>query len=252
MSTPSAGPEGAPGAERPPRKRGWIRYLPIAVLGAALAAALALGVTDYLSLEALQAQREGLQSFVRDNPVLSVAIYVAAYALVVALSLPGGLVMTLAGGFLFGTWLGGGAAVTGATLGAVVIFTAARTAFRDVLRGRAGPAVSRMAEGVRTDAFSYLLTLRLLPVFPFWLVNLAAGFVDVSLRTFMLTTFLGIIPGTLVYAGLGAGLGSAFEEGRKLNLGIIFEPQILLPLVGLAVLSLAPVAWKRFRAKAPA
>lgn len=234
-------------SEAKSRKAGWARFLPLVLVAVGLAAALALGVTDYLSLEQLRDRRDALQAYVADHPALSVGLYVLAYFLVVAFSLPGGLVMTLAGGFLFGTLAGGAAAVTGASLGAVAIFVAARSAFGDVLRARAGPAVGRIAEGVRKHAFSYLLTLRLLPVFPFWLVNLAAGFVEIPLRTYLLSTVLGIIPGTFIYAGLGAGLGSVFEGGRELNLGLIFEPQILVPLLALAALSLAPVVWSRVR-----
>lgn len=234
----------APGAKR---RRGWTRFLPLAAVALGLGLALAFGVTDYLSLEALQDRREALQAYVADHPVLSLGLYILAYFLVVAFSLPGGLVMTLTGGFLFGTWLGGGAAVIGATAGAAALFVAARTAFGDVLRTRAGPTVGRIAEGVRTDAFSYLLTLRLLPIVPFAVLNLAAGFVDIPLRTYVLSTFLGILPGTLIYAGLGAGLGSVFEGGRKLDAGLIFEPQILIPLAALAALSLVPVIWKRVR-----
>lgn len=224
-----------------------MRFLPLALIAAGLALALALGVGDYLSLEGLQARREALQAYVAEHPFLSVGLYVLAYFLVVAFSLPGGLVMTLTGGFLFGTWLGGGAAVIGATAGAAALFIAARTAFGDVLRTRAGPTVGRIAEGVRKDAFSYLLTLRFLPIVPFAVLNLAAGFVDIPLRTYVLSTFLGIVPGTLIYAGLGAGLGSVFEGGRELNAGIIFEPRILLPLLALAALSLVPAVWKRVR-----
>jgi uncharacterized membrane protein YdjX (TVP38/TMEM64 family) len=229
-----------------------MRYLPLALVAAGLGAAVLLGVTDYLSLSELQARRDALQAYVAEHPVLSLGLYALAYFLVVAFSLPGGTVMTLTGGFLFGTWIGGSAAIISATLGAVVLFLAARSAFGDALRGRAGSAVGRVAEGVRRNAFSYLLTLRLLPVFPFWLVNLAAGFVDVPLRTFAVTTFIGIIPGTFIYAGLGAGLGSVFERGQALNLGLIFEPQILLPLIGLAVLALLPVVWNRVRARSTA
>jgi uncharacterized membrane protein YdjX (TVP38/TMEM64 family) len=229
-----------------------MRYLPLALVAAGLGAAFLLGVTDYLSLSELQARQDALQAYVAEHPVLSLGLYALAYFLVVAFSLPGGTVMTLTGGFLFGTWIGGSAAIISATLGAVVLFLAARSAFGDALRGRAGSAVGRVAEGVRRNAFSYLLTLRLLPVFPFWLVNLAAGFVDVPLRTFAVTTFMGIIPGTFIYAGLGAGLGSVFERGQALNLGLIFEPQILLPLIGLAVLALLPVVWNRVRARSTA
>ena len=102
---------------------------------------------------------------------------------------------------------------------------------------------------MRENAFSYLLSLRLLPILPFWLVNLASGFVDIPLRTYASATFLGIIPGTFIYAGVGAGLGAVFEGREKLDLGVIFKPDILLPLLALALLSLAPTIWKRVRGR---
>jgi uncharacterized membrane protein YdjX (TVP38/TMEM64 family) len=130
-----------------------------------------------------------------------------------------------------------------------VVFLAARAAAGDFLRRKAGPAVAKIEQGVRENAFSYILSLRLLPVLPFWLVNLASGFVDIPLRTYALATFLGIIPGTFIYAGVGAGLGSVFEGREQLDLGVIFRPAILLPLIGLALLSLAPMALRRLRRK---
>ena len=165
----------------------------------------------------------------------------------VAFSIPGALIMTLSGGFLFGAFAGTAATVVGATAGSVAVFLAARTAFGDVLRRRAGPAVARIAEGLRRDAFSYLLLLRLLPVFPFWLVNIAVGVVNIPLRTYVLGTVLGVIPGTFIYSALGAGLGTVFDRAEAPNLSVVFEPQILLPLVALALLSLAPIVWRRLR-----
>lgn len=223
------------------------RFAPLALIAAGLAAAFALGLTDYLSFAQLQARREALQAFVAKHRLASVMLFVAVYAAATALSVPGALILTLAGGFLFGTLAGGAAAVVGATLGAILVFLAARSAFGGVLRARAGSAVARVEAGVRENAFSYLLSLRLLPIFPFWLVNLASGFVDIPLRTYALATLLGIIPGTFIYASVGAGLGSVFEGGRELDLGVIFEPRVLLPLVALALLSLAPIAWRRLR-----
>ncbi len=164
-----------------------------------------------------------------------------------AFSLPGGLVATLTGGFLFGTWLGGAATVIGATVGASILFLAAKTAFADLLRDKAGPAIARMEEGFRQNAFSYLLFLRLVPVFPFWLVNLAPAFLGVTLRTFIGATFLGIIPGTFVFASLGNGLGAIFDAGGTPDLHLLRQPQIVGPLIALAVLSLLPVFIRRFR-----
>ena len=223
------------------------RFAPLAVVAAGLAAAVALGWTDYLSLDQLRERREDLLAWVEARPLLSVAAFAGLYCLVVAFSIPGALIMTLAGGFLFGALLGTAATVVGATAGAIVIFLAARSAFGDVLRRRAGPAVARFEQGVREHAFSYVLTLRLLPIVPFWLVNIGLALVDVPLRTFALATLLGVIPGTFVYSALGAGLGTVFDRNEAPDLSVVFEPRILLPLIGLALLSLLPVIFRRFR-----
>jgi uncharacterized membrane protein YdjX (TVP38/TMEM64 family) len=225
------------------------RFAPLALLALGLILFFALGGARYLAFDKLGEQRAALQAFVAENRVLAVLIFVGLYAAVTALSIPGATVLTLAGGFLLGVWLGGAATVTGATIGAVVVFLAARAAAGDFLRRKAGPAVAKIEQGVRENAFSYILSLRLLPVLPFWLVNLASGFVDIPLRTYALATFLGIIPGTFIYAGVGAGLGSVFEGREQLDLGVIFRPAILLPLIGLALLSLAPMALRRLRRK---
>ncbi len=226
----------------------WIkRFGPLIVIALAVAAVIASGLADHLSLAELKERRDQLQGFVALYPALSLGLYILIYIAVVGLSLPGALVMTLSGGFLFGPWLGAAAAASGASMGAAVIFLVCRSAVGDSLRGKAGSTISKIEEGVRRDAFSYILTLRLIPVMPFWLVNLAAGFVDIPLRTFLSATVMGILPGSLVYAGLGSGLGEVFASGQEPNLRVIFEPHVLLPLVGLGLLSLLPVVLRRFR-----
>jgi len=139
--------------------------------------------------------------------------------------------------------------VVGATAGAVLLFLIARTALGEPLRARAGPWLSKMADGFRADAFNYLLVLRLVPIFPFWLVNLVPALLGVPLSTFALATAIGIVPGSLVYASVGAGLGVVLERGEEPDLGLLFEPAVLLPLLGLAALALLPVAWRRLRAR---
>ena len=231
----------------------WLkRFGPIVLVLVLIGLALVSGVTEHLTLAELKLRRDELQALVHQYPLLSLGAYILVYVAVVSLSLPGALIMTLSGGFLFGPWLGGLAAATGASLGAAVIFLICRTAVGDALRGKAGSTIARIEEGVRRDAFSYLLTLRLIPVMPFWLVNLAAGFVAIPLRTFLIATVLGILPGSLVYAGLGSGLGHVFASGEEPNLRVIFEPQVLLPLIGLSLLSLLPIVLRRFRKSEPA
>ena len=169
------------------------------------------------------------------------------YAAVVALSVPGGAILTIAGGFLFGIVPGALYVLVGATAGATIVFLIARTALGDALRARAGPRIRRMEEGFRRDALSYLLVLRLIPLFPFWLVNIVPAFLGVPLSTYVLGTFVGIIPGSLVFASVGNGLGAVFDAGGTPDLGVIFEPAVLLPIVGLAVLALLPVAYRKLR-----
>jgi uncharacterized membrane protein YdjX (TVP38/TMEM64 family) len=216
------------------------RFGLLIVLVVAVAIAVALGATDRISLGELKAQRQALVAFVDAYWWASAAVYLALYITVVALSLPLALVMTLTGGFLFGPVVGGLMAVTGATLGSTIAFLACRTAFGDIVARRAGPTVTKLAEGFRRDAFSYLFTLRILPIAPLLLINIAAGLAEVPVATFMTASFIGMAPGSFVYAFLGAGLGEVFERGDEPNLSIVMEPQILLPLLGLAALALAP------------
>ena len=229
----------------------WRRWLPLAILVALAGGVYASGLHHELSLSGLQQRRATLQAFVASRPLLAPLAFILAYAAATALSLPGAIFLTLAGGFLFGTWLGCLWSVIGATAGAVVVFAIARTALGSMLRQRAGPWLERLESGFRRDAFSYLLALRLVPLVPFWLVNLVPALLDVSLGTFALATFLGIIPGALIFAGVGSGLGAVLDRGDQPELGIVLQPEILLPLVGLAVLALLPVLYRRWRQSGP-
>ena len=227
----------------------WRRLWPLLLLLAGLGLFFALGLDRYLSFRALSDHRDWLMAQVRDVPVLAALTYAGVYAGVAAFSIPGGAVLTILGGFLFGIWLGTAYAVAGATLGSVAVFLAARTALADVLRAKAGGAVQRMRQGFQENALSYLLFLRLIPVFPFWLVNLVPALVGVRLGTYVVGTFAGIIPGTLVYASVGNGLDALVTSGGTPSLGIIFKPEILGPIVGLGVLSLLPVGYKKWKAR---
>ncbi|MCO6418162.1 VTT domain-containing protein [Siccirubricoccus sp. KC 17139] len=233
-----------------PSSAAWTRAWPLLVLLAALALAYALGLHRYLSFDALAARRAALLGFVAAAPLLAALAYIGLYVVVVALSLPGAVVLTLAGGFLFGPVLGAAAAVAGATIGACLLFLAARYALAEILARKAGPLLGRVREGLARDGFWYLLSLRLIPVVPFWLANLAPALAGMPFAPFAAATFLGIIPGTLVFAGIGAGLGQVFEAGGRPDLAVIFSPGILLPLLGLAALSLLGVWWRRRRGAA--
>jgi LPXTG-motif cell wall-anchored protein len=226
---------------RSPLARFWPLLLIIALVGLAWAT----GATRFLSFEALAEHRAALTAWVAERPLLAAGAYVAAYVVVVAASLPGGAVMTLAGGFLFGPFLGTALAVTGATIGACALFLAARSALAPLLAGRAAGLLDRVRPGLERDGFFYLLTLRLIPVVPFWLANLAPALVGMPFGAYAAATALGIIPGTAVFSGIGAGLGEIFAQGGTPDLSVIFSPSILLPLLGLAGLSLLGAWWRK-------
>lgn len=247
-ANPEHSPHDAPRPNRSGMTRRLSRLWPLLLVLLALGLAYGLGLQRYLSFAYLGEQRQSLQALVASRPAAAAAGYLLLYALSVALSLPGATVLTIAGGLLFGTLAGGAIAVLGATLGAVLLFLAARHAVGDWLAARAGPMMDRIRPGLEQDGFSYLLALRLLPLFPFWLVNLAPALVRMRLGTFALATLIGIIPGTLVFASVGAGIGSVLDEGRQPDLSIILRPAVLLPLIGLALLALLPVAWRRWKA----
>jgi uncharacterized membrane protein YdjX (TVP38/TMEM64 family) len=224
------------------------RLLPLGLLVAAWIAFMLAGGYRYLTFSALAQNRDWLCGLVQQWGILSAFVYIVVYATLVALSVPGAVILTIAGGFLFGTWVGGLCAVIGATLGATAIFLAARGGLGGLAR-RAGRFVGKLEAGFRADAFNYLLVLRLVPIFPFWLINLVPALVGVRLLTYVLATFLGILPGTFVFASLGNGLGSLVEEP---DLAIIFKPSLFVPIVGLALLALVPVGYKHWRGKKPA
>ncbi len=226
------------------------RFIPLALLLAAVIAVFASGVTRYLNLEALQANEAALRDFIDANLVLALLTFVGVYALATALSVPGAVILTLAGGYLFGTWIGGAATVVGATIGAILVFYAVRTSLGEALRERAeasGGTLKKVIDGVRQGAFGYILTLRLIPLAPFWLVNVAAALAHAPLRAYALATFLGIMPGTFIYSGIGAGIGALVARGETPDLGVIFEPRVLLPLVALGLLSLGTTLYQRRR-----
>lgn len=238
------------GAQAP--KKGGKRFIPVLVVVLGVVAFVTTGAHEYLSFEALSRHRADLLAYAADHAVLSVVVFMVAYVVVIALSLPGGVWLTLAGGFIFGGVMAGLYVVVAATIGATLIFLAARYAFADLFRTRAGSALGKMESGFRKNAFNYLLVLRLVPLFPFWLVNLVPALLDVKLRTYMVATFFGIIPGTFVYAFVGAGLGAVFESGGTPDLGVIFQPEVLLPLLGLSMLSIVPVIYQKLKGKGAA
>jgi uncharacterized membrane protein YdjX (TVP38/TMEM64 family) len=165
----------------------------------------------------------------------------------VSVSLPGALILSLTGGFLFGPIGGGVAAVTGATGGSTVVYLVCRTAFGDFLRRKPGALLARVEEGFKADAFSYLLTLRLIPAFPLLLVNVASGLMNIPVRTYRLASFLGMVPSSFVYAGIGAGLGHIFASGEPVTMHTLFSPRIYLPIAAMGGLALLPPLWRYWR-----
>jgi uncharacterized membrane protein YdjX (TVP38/TMEM64 family) len=225
----------------------WRRLIPVAILLLGLALFLLLGLERYFSFEMLSRNQAALAAWVAEHEVLAELLYVLAYTLIVAFSLPIAVVVTVLGGYLFGVWFGAVLSVIGATLGSVAVFLAARTAVYNLFHARAGRALARLEEGFRRDSFNYLLFLRLVPVFPFWLVNIVPALLGMRLGPYLLATFIGIIPGSLVYSSVGAGLGVLIDRGELPDPGMIFEWRILLPLLGLGVLALVPVLYTRLR-----
>lgn len=234
---------------QPDRKSGIGRYIPLAAI-LIVAGAGAFFLRDYLSFQTLADNREALIAFRDANYVVTAAFFIIAYILIVAFSLPGAAIATLTGGFLFGVFPGVLFNAGAATIGAMAIFLAAKYGLGDRLAAKmdaSGGAVKKIKDGIREDETSYLLIMRLVPAVPFFVANLIPAFVGVSLQKFMWTTFFGILPGGLVYTWVGAGLGEVFAMGETPNFGIIFEPHILGPILGLAALAMLPIVLKRFK-----
>ncbi|MFQ5954571.1 MAG: TVP38/TMEM64 family protein [Kiloniellales bacterium] len=240
---------GEPAAAQPETARGltWRRLLPLLVLIVGLLAFFALGLDEYATVEALREHRQFLLDFVGRYGALAGVAFMLVYATVIAFSVPGGVVMTLAGGFLFGTWWGTLYVAVAATLGATVLFVIVKHALGDAVRAKVRPWLGKMEDGFNRNAFSYLLSLRLFAVFPFWVVNLVPAFLGVRLRTYVLATMIGILPATFIFASVGAGLGAILDAGGEPDLGILRQPKILFPLLGLALLALLPVAYQRYK-----
>jgi uncharacterized membrane protein YdjX (TVP38/TMEM64 family) len=234
------------------------KWGPLAVIVILMAIGFSQGWHQYLSLDSLVKNRELLRGYVEQNYLLMVGGFALAYIAAVALSFPGASFLTIGGGFLFGWAVGGAATVLSATIGASLIFLAARSSFGESLRSKAGGFIDRFAEGFREDAFNYLLFLRLVPLFPFWLVNLAPALFNVKLRSYFFATLFGILPGTFAYAFIGSGLDSVIEAQHAANpacatdpnctvtldTSAIITPELIAAFVALGVVSLIPPVLK--------
>lgn len=211
------------------------------IFAAAVALFFALGGARWLRLETLLAHRAELIDLVQRNYLPMLLAACAVYAAAVAVSVPGATVLSLAAGLLFGRWVGTAVVVVGATAGATIVFLAARYLFADAARRRLGERGERLTRAFEADAVSYLLFLRLTPLVPFWLANLIPAFTPVSTRTYVLTTAVGIVPGSFVFANLGESLGRIDTPGQ------LVSTEVLVALALLGVLSLVPIAIRRLR-----
>lgn len=222
------------------------RYLPILLLLIIAILAWFVGIGDYLNLDALKAHQHIMQDFVMQHGILSAAMFAGAYTLIVSLSLPLATFMTLTGGFLFGQWVGTGLVVVSATAGASILFLSAKLASKDLLTQKAGSFVLKMQRGFQENAMSYLLTLRLIPLFPFAAINLVAAILQIPFRVFFFGTLFGIIPGSFVYVSLGVALREVISQ-PDFSAHLILNPKILVALTGLGVLALLPVIYRRWK-----
>ena len=225
------------------------RFWPLVVLAGGFAAFFALDLDDYVSLAGLKENHDILVHWVTAKGAVAVVVFMLGYAAAMAFSLPIGSVLTVTAGILFGVVAGTVYSVISATCGATILFLAARTSLGEVLHARAGPRLRRLEAGFQENAFSYLLVLRLVPIFPFWLINLAPALLGVRLRTFFTATVIGIVPGTFVYALFGAGLGGALEAGGRPTLEGVLSPTIIAALIGIALLALLPVLFKWWKGR---
>jgi uncharacterized membrane protein YdjX (TVP38/TMEM64 family) len=241
------------------------RFVPLGLVLLAMLAVFATGAHRHVSLETLVRHRMAIDAFIDTHIFAAIAAFMAVYILAVALSIPGAIFLTISCGILFGALIGGAVSVVSGTIGATIIFLVARSACGESLIRRAGPLACKLAAGFRADAFSYLLFLRLVPAFPFFLVNLAPALVGVKLSTFVLATLIGVIPATFAFAFLGSGLDSVIAAQEKIfraclasgrtdcalqfDLGMIATPRLLGALATLGVIALIPIAIKRLRAR---
>ena len=230
-------------------RNGWLRKLPfLLVVGTGLLGAVFF--RDQLSFETLAQRREDLLAFRDAHYLGAVLLFIAGYTAIVSLCLPGGTIATLTGGFLFGLFPGVLYNVTGAATGAIIIFLIARSGLGEGLLLRVtagGGAAARLIRGIKENEWSVLFIMRLVPLVPFFLANLIPAFTGTSLWRYAVTTVLGIIPGALVFTSVGSGLGEVFERGGTPDLGLLFSPPILLPILGLAALAALPMVLKALR-----
>lgn len=228
-----------------------LRFVPLLILLIAAGVVYGTGVWHQLTWQSLAVHHEALQAAVASHRLLAPALFVLIYAAAVSLSLPVGLWLSLGGGVLFGGWFGGVLTVIGASIGALVIFMVARSALAPFFQSKFGGKINKLAPGMQAglerDGFSYLLAVRLMPVVPFWLANLAPALLGMRLFPYAAATIIGLIPASLVLNAVGAGLASTLVPGQTPDAMVLFHPIILFPCIGFTALALAPVIWRRVK-----
>jgi len=245
------------------------RFLPLGVLVAVMALVISQGWHQYLTLEAIAKNRDWLNAMVGQNMLIALSIYFLIYVAAISMSLPGGVILTITGGFLFGPILGGSITIIAATVGASLLFLIAKTSFGEALAAKAGPWLAKLSEGFQENALNYLLFLRLVPAFPFWLVNLAPALLGVRLKTFFIGTLVGIIPGTMAFSYVGAGLDSIIDAAQadyqncldtagsaaegacsfSINASSLITKELLIAFAALGFVALIPVILQKLKAR---
>jgi uncharacterized membrane protein YdjX (TVP38/TMEM64 family) len=220
-----------------------LRFLPLVGIGCVLVLGYIFGLQDLLSLSGLRQHRAELTAFVEANLPLAALAYVLVYIGIVTVSFPGAGIMTITGGFMFGAALGTVLASISAASGATLFFLIARSSFGDFFLRRAGERVQRLRRGFIEEGFSYLLFLRLVPLFPFWLINLGAALCAMPLVPYVAATAIGVVPPTFAFALFGGGLGEALESEE----GIVISSKLVVALVLLSIAALAPPLVRRWR-----
>ncbi len=229
----------------------FLRFAPLIVIGIGLLLFYILEVDGYLTIETIRMCSREIEAFILSHPIYSALIFCSIYITLTALSAPGAVFLTLIGGYFFPQPYSTLLVVFSATIGATLIFLAAQTAVGESLRVKASPYLQRFEKGIQNNSASYLLFLRFVPLFPFWLVNIAPAFFNVPLSTFIWTTFVGIIPGTLVFTLVGGGLGDVVNNKQPFSPEDILNPQIITGFFLLGVIALTPIFIKKFKKIGP-
>jgi uncharacterized membrane protein YdjX (TVP38/TMEM64 family) len=224
------------------------RFIPLIIIAVIIIAAIKFNIMHYLNFASLQQHHAQLALYVQNHYFLSISVFCICYIVLVTASIPGASIFSLLAGFLFGSIIGTSLVVTSATIGATLLVIAVKLAFGESVAAKIGSKVKFMETNFKQNAFYYLLSLRFLPILPFWLINLAAGIFNIKLRDFILATFLGIIPGTFVYVNIGSSLTSVFaQNSSEFKLSSLISPQILLALTLLGIISFIPVIVKSLK-----